>query len=444
MPPLNPPLSISQLVSECRLILEKKLFDVTVEGEISNLAMPRSGHWYFTLKDSKSQIRCAMFKGDIRKSRLNIQNGDQIQAQGRISVYEPRGDLQFIASRLMPAGAGQLQQAYEALKAKLAAEGLFDPERKRQLPDIPAKIGIITSPSGAAIKDVLTVLARRWPLAEVVIYPSEVQGQKATSSLISALHLANRRNEVDVLLLTRGGGSLEDLWCFNDEKLVRAVANSPLICVSAVGHEIDTTLCDLAADHRSPTPSAAAEQLVPDQQDYLLQLKQLKQRLEQAQQRTQLQRIQALDHLSLRLEARSPQRRIAQANSQLQIFNNKIAHLIDKHCRNSHHRLNHAVNKLQANTPAARLNTLKQHLIQADTLLQHYINRKLALAQHQLAQQTHSLDALSPLNTLKRGYSVTQNTKGQVIKQKAQVSDGEKLTITLSDGKITTKAILNE
>ena len=274
--------TVSRLNTVVRLLLEQEMGLVWLTAEISNLVQHSSGHWYFTLKDSQAQVKAAMFKGQNRRVSFRPQNGQQILVQGQLSLYEARGDYQLIVEKMQPAGDGLLQMKLEALKAQLTAEGLFAPSRKRPLPPQPKQIGIITSPTGAAVHDMLTILARRDPSLPVILYPSAVQGESAVPALLAALETAWQRDECDLLIIGRGGGSLEDLWCFNDERVVRAIANSPIPIVSAVGHETDVTLADFAADLRAPTPSAAAELVSQDQQQQLHRLTQFIQRLKQA------------------------------------------------------------------------------------------------------------------------------------------------------------------
>ena len=261
--------SVSALNREVRLLIERGLGVIWVEGELSNLAQPSSGHWYFSLKDRDAQLRCAMFRQRNSSVGFTPRAGQQVLVRGRVSLYEPRGDYQFIAEHMEEAGVGALKREFERLKAKLAAEGLFAPELKRSLPRIPKRIGVVTSPTGAAIRDILHILARRFPPASVLIYPSPVQGEAAVPALIESLRLAGERRECDVLIVARGGGSLEDLWAFNDERLARAIRACPIPVVSGIGHEVDFTIADFVADVRAPTPSGAAELVVPDRKEWL-------------------------------------------------------------------------------------------------------------------------------------------------------------------------------
>ena len=296
-------LSVSDLTRSARMLLEGNFPNIYVEGEISNFSAPASGHWYFTLKDAKSQLRCAMFKGRNSRLRFVPRNGMQVVVRGKISLYEGRGDFQMIAEHMEEAGDGALRRAFELLKLKLEQEGLFDEEEKQNVPELPQHLAIITSPTGAAIRDVLQVLARRFPALKTTVIPVTVQGDEATPQIVDAIDLANRYTEdpFDAILLTRGGGSLEDLWAFNTEPVARAVFASDIPVVSAVGHEIDITIADFVADLRAPTPSAAAELLSPDQQVWQQQLDLIEQQFLQMARAKQLALQNQLKHLTARL-----------------------------------------------------------------------------------------------------------------------------------------------
>jgi len=291
----EPVLSVSELNQQIRYFLEEQVAPLWISGEISNFACPSSGHWYFTLKDAGAAIRCALFKSLSRGIQFTPSNGAQVLVHGKVSLYETRGEYQLIADYIEPAGDGLLQKAFNELKAKLAAEGLFDKEHKSAIPSFPKTIGVITSPTGAAIRDVLTVLQRRFPLLNIIIYPTSVQGAQAAAEIVAALNIANERKECDVLVLGRGGGSLEDLWPFNEEKVARAIFASQIPIISAVGHEIDFTIADFVADLRAATPSHAAELSSPDQFELL----------------------ERLNHLSLRLHARHPEQKLQEQMQQL-------------------------------------------------------------------------------------------------------------------------------
>src|SRR5579883_948667 len=298
--------TVSRLNREVRLLLERGFGSLWIEAEISNLSRPSSGHWYFTLKDTQSQVRCCMFRTRNVLVGFAARDGQKVLARARIGLYEPRGDYQLIVEHLEDAGLGALKRQFEELAARLAAEGLFAPERKRALPALPRRIGLITSPTGAAVRDVINVLRRRFAAVPVLIYPAAVQGALAAAELIGALRLAARRAECDVLILARGGGSLEDLWPFNDERLARAIVASPIPVVSGVGHEIDVTIADFAADVRAPTPSAAAEIVVPDGAEWLARCAGAERRLARALMRRLEAQRERLRWLRRRAQVASP------------------------------------------------------------------------------------------------------------------------------------------
>ncbi|NIA27709.1 MAG: exodeoxyribonuclease VII large subunit [Desulfobulbaceae bacterium] len=299
-------ITVSQLNRQVKTLLEQGIARLWIEGEISNLAKPASGHLYFSLKDDSAQIRAAFFRQRQRSPTIGLKNGDKVVAFGRVSLYEARGDYQLIVEQVEPAGEGALKRQFEVLKKILAAEGLFNEENKQELPTLPERIGVITSPSGAAIRDIISILRRRFPSIPVIVYPAAVQGEAAPGELIAALASAVGRNECDVLIMGRGGGSLEDLWAFNDEKLARAMAACPIPIVSAVGHEIDFTIADFVADVRAPTPSGAAEIVVPDRAHWLRSIDSLAARIGRLAQRAVEERAQSLDWLGRRLAQASP------------------------------------------------------------------------------------------------------------------------------------------
>ncbi|MCH8137038.1 MAG: exodeoxyribonuclease VII large subunit, partial [Proteobacteria bacterium] len=296
-------ITVSQLNRKAKMLLEQGLARLWVEGEISNLARPASGHMYFSLKDDGAQIRAAFFRQRQRGPTIQLKDGDKVLAYGRVSIYEARGDYQLIVEQIEPAGAGALKREYDKLRLKLAAEGLFDEDRKQPLPKLPQRIGVITSPSGAAVRDILTVLRRRFPSVPVTIYPAAVQGDAAPGELIAALADAVRRDDCDVLIMGRGGGSIEDLWAFNNEQLARAIAACPIPLVSAVGHEVDFTIADFVADVRAPTPTAAAALVVPDRAEWISLVNRLAKRVARLGRRTLEDRAQTLDYMLRRMAA---------------------------------------------------------------------------------------------------------------------------------------------
>lgn len=310
--PAEAAITVSQLNRQAKTLLEQGMAKLWVEGEISNLSRPASGHIYFSLKDDMAQVSAAWFRQRQRGPAIGFKNGDKVLALGRVSIYEARGNYQLIVEQMEPAGEGVLKQRFDALKRKLLAEGLFDADRKQKLPVMPSRIGVITSPTGAAIRDVISVLGRRFPAVPVVVYPAAVQGDAAPGELVAALQTAIARNECDVLIIGRGGGSLEDLWAFNDETLARAIADCPIPVVSAVGHEVDFTIADFVADVRAPTPSGAAEIVVPDQHDWLRRIGVLASRLARVGERAVEDRAQQVDWFSARMVSAIRQRLMRQ------------------------------------------------------------------------------------------------------------------------------------
>ncbi len=338
-----------------------------IEGEISNIARPASGHLYFSLKDDSAQIRAAFFRQRQRGPTINLKNGDRVLAFGRVSIYEPRGDYQLIVEQVEPAGEGALKREYDKLRKKLAAEGLFDENRKQELPELPRSIGVITSPSGAAIRDILSVLRRRFPAIPVTIYPAAVQGDAAPGELMTALSDAVRRNETDVLIMGRGGGSLEDLWAFNNEELARAIADCPIPIVSAVGHEVDFTIADFVADLRAPTPSGAAELVVPNREDWLRTVNRLAQRVARLGQRSLEDRAQALDYLARRLAANSPAANLGRQGERLRELLARLSSGTRLHVTRVEHRLQLAMRTLHSVSPLATLDRGYAIVMDADS-----------------------------------------------------------------------------
>lgn len=426
--------TVSRLNSEVRLTLELQFRQLWLVGEVSNFVAASSGHWYFSLKDQAAQVKVAMFKTSNRNATFTPRNGQQVMVRARISVYEPRGEYQLLADFIEPAGDGLLRQQYEQLKAKLAAEGLFAPERKKPLPTNARKIGVITSPTGAAIRDILTVLQRRAPALEVIIYPSLVQGAQAASDLTAALQLAIRRNECDVLIVGRGGGSLEDMWCFNDETLARTIAFCPIPIVSAVGHEIDFSISDFVADLRAATPSAAAELVSPDQQHQLSQLLQLKQRLAQSMRQRLGFAAQQFLHQHSKLQLLHPARRLQQQQQRLDELQIRLSRAMHQRLQRKTQQLQLQQKSLALVSPQQRLQRQQQQLQQ----LQHKLQQAMAGQQQKQLQRwqrlTGQLHIVSPLATLQRGYSITFDSMQQVVKSVQQLTPSQQIQIRYQDG----------
>ncbi|MEH8181503.1 exodeoxyribonuclease VII large subunit [Aeromonas allosaccharophila] len=428
--------TVTRLNSAVRMILEQDLGLVWLTGELSNLAMPSSGHWYFSLKDLGAQVRCAMFKGNNRRVAFRPQDGMQVLVQARVSLYEPRGDYQLIIESMQPAGDGVLALRFEELKRRLGAEGLFNESRKRPLPREPRAVGLITSATGAALHDMLTVLKRRAPDLPVFIYPTQVQGSAAIGQIVSAIALANRRAEVDVLIVGRGGGSLEDLWCFNEEAVARAIAHSAIPVVSAVGHEVDVTISDFAADLRAPTPSAAAELVAPDNQARIQRLAHLKQRLLQAMNRQQTAARHDFILLQKRLDHQDPKRRLEQQSQRLDELSARLQQLLRQRLHQGERRLANLELRLQGKSPERLLAAGKRRHQLAEERLHALIAKRQDLASHRLAMLTARLDGVSPLATLGRGYSITRTARGEVISRADQVNSGDQLITTLAQGSL--------
>ncbi|GHG62375.1 exodeoxyribonuclease 7 large subunit [Alishewanella longhuensis] len=427
--------TVSRLNSEVRLTLELQFQQLWLIGEVSNFVAAASGHWYFSLKDQAAQVKVAMFKQANRNALIRPQNGQQVMIRARISVYEPRGEYQLLADFIEPAGAGLLKQQFEQLKAKLAAEGLFAQERKKPLPANPRRVGIITSATGAAVRDIITVMARRAPGIELIIYPCQVQGDTAAQQLRTMLSIAIQRNEVDVLIIGRGGGSLEDLWCFNDEGLARAIAACPIPTVSAVGHEIDFALSDFVADMRAPTPSAAAELVSPDQSQHLISLQQLATRLTRAQS-LYLQRLAPkLSQLQQRLQQLHPQRRLEQQQQRLDELQLRLQRQMQQQLQQIKRQHSYLQQSLQHLSPAKAIMQQQQQLQQLSKRLAQAQQQQIKQHKQLLATLSAQLHTVSPLATLARGYSISFNAEQQALTSAAQLKVGETISTQLATGR---------
>ncbi|QYJ85098.1 exodeoxyribonuclease VII large subunit [Shewanella mesophila] len=434
--PKNNVYTVSRLNGEVRQLLEGELGRIWLEAEISNFSAPSSGHWYLTLKDNYAQIRSAMFKGKNRSVTFRPANGQQVLVKGSISVYEPRGDYQLIIDSMLPAGDGLLAQQYEALKMKLAAEGLFAADTKRPLPDNIQRIGVITSATGAAIRDVLHVLKRRDPSIEVIIYPAPVQGEHADRAICHAIMQANDRNEVDLLLVTRGGGSLEDLWCFNSEALAHTIYNSALPIVSAVGHEVDTTISDYVADLRAPTPSAAAELLSQDALSKSDKLIMAMIRLKQGWQHYRLKQQQRFSMIEHRLHRQDPKRQLQQYEQRFDEMQLRLESAINARLARLNMSSQGLAHRLAQQSPTNRLKLEHNRLSFLSQKLNKAMQTRLSDAKTALTHTAHQLDTVSPLATLSRGYSITLDINGKVVQKVTDVNAGDRLTTKLIDGEV--------
>ena len=426
--------SVSQLNSEVRDLIESSYPSIWVEGEISNLARPASGHIYFSLKDEAAQVRCAMFRMSNRLLKFKPENGTQVLVRARVSLYEARGDYQLIADYMEESGDGLLRKKFEALKLKLSEEGLFDAEHKKDIPALPSQIGIITSPSGAAVRDIVSVLKRRFPSIPLLIYPIPVQGDDAPPAIIKMIAKANQRNECDVLILSRGGGSLEDLWAFNDEKVARAIyaSNIPIVC--GVGHEIDYTIADFVADVRAPTPSAAAELVSPDRNEWLSTITQMGNRLAKLISQKLILANQRIEWLSKRII--HPQQRIERIAQRVDEMEQRLQHVYKIRQQNYLARLTSLQTRLQQCNPGHRVEKL---LLMQDALqvrMKNAIGRQLEQRQHRLNNLSRALDAVSPLATLGRGYAIVKSSAGIIVKDSKQLKIGEEITTQLKQGTI--------
>lgn len=428
--------SVSRLVGAVKNLLDSRFGRVAVEGEISNLARPRSGHLYFTLKDDSAQLRCALFRREAQRLNFVPENGMQVLACGRLSIYEARGDFQLYVSDLEEAGLGALQRAFEKLKKTLDAEGLFEAANKKPLPRYPRRIGVVTSPTGAALRDILNVLARRYPAADVLIYPTQVQGNAAAPQIVKALTRAEERHECDVLLLVRGGGSLEDLWSFNEESVARAIHAMTIPVVSGVGHETDFTIADFVADLRAPTPSAAAESVVPDRAELLAQLAHFGRRLEQGWQRGERERRQSLDGLAHRLALQHPSRRLQDRAQRLDELSMRLAAAPPRQVTALQARLAALRAELQRHSPRLRLDVLRNRVERLDERLLRLWRQQDERRRAQLSSLTERLWLLGPQQTLSRGYAIVYANDGTILRDARQTRAGDTVHARLARGRL--------
>jgi exodeoxyribonuclease VII large subunit len=432
---------VRELVSVVRGQLEKAFFDVWVEGEISNFRPAESGHLYLTLKDGDSQLRLVMFRAQARLLRFKPQNGMQVIVRGRITLYEARGELQLLAEHMEPMGAGALQVAFEQLKAKLAAEGLFDGSRKKPLPALPRRLGVVTSPRGAAIRDILNVLARRHESLNVLIYPAQVQGESASAEVSSGIRFFNRQPPqspfaVDVILVARGGGSVEDLAAFNQEGLARTIAASELPVISAVGHETDFTICDFVADLRAPTPSAAAELVVRSQQELNETVAALRQRLRRAAQYKLLYERQRLGALASHRVFARMEDSIARRQQYVDDLGFRLQSLMRRRMAEYARRLDVAVSRLRRRELRQQVELRQRELRTYVQALTSAARQALMRRRSRLEQATAKLAALSPLAILERGYSLIFNAEGLLVKDAAELAPGESIQARLARGEL--------
>jgi len=430
--------SVSRLNREARSLLEGSFPLLWLEGEISNFSRPSSGHWYFTLKDEAAQVRCAMFRNRNMLIRFNPENGMQVLLRARISLYEARGEYQIIAEHMEEAGDGALRRAFDQLKQRLQTEGLFSSEHKIPLPPFPKQIGIITSPTGAAIRDILTTLKRRFPGLPVIVYPVAVQGAGSAEQIAKMIRVAAQRHECDVLILARGGGSLEDLWSFNEEIVARAIYDCPLPIVTGIGHEIDFTIADFVADQRAPTPTAAAELITPNQHELAKRLQHLGARLQQIQQ-IRLQRAREKLHWLSR-HIQHPGRRVQDWSQRLDDTQVRLQNAMQYQLRHHHAQVTQLQTQLKTHNPITRLQAYQRQLgflsQQASSAINHLLERKSQM----LVNLVHTLDAVSPLATLHRGYAiVSRESDKRLLRASAQVKPGDRVRARLAEGQLLCK-----
>jgi len=432
-------LTVSQLNRRAKSLLESHFDFVWVGGEISNFATPSSGHWYFTLKDGSAQVRCAMFRNRNQRLRFTPEQGDEVRVRCRVSLYEGRGEFQLIVEHLELAGAGALHAAFDKLKAKLQAEGLFDPARKRAMPEQVTRLGVITSPTGAALHDILTVLRRRAPSIEVYVLPVPVQGDGAAQQIAATIERADRwhnegRIDLDALIVGRGGGSLEDLWAFNEEVVARAIADCTLPVVSAVGHEVDFSIADMVADQRAPTPSAAAEMLSQDQRVWHQQLARLQGNLARSMQARLSAATLRLQHVSQRLQ--HPGARLREQAQRIDDFEQRLILAQTNLLHRQRAELRLLDNRLRGASPLPRLRRLMGETRQHRRALETAMRRRLADAGKGLANRAQLLETLSPLGTLRRGYAILSDSSGTVLTGPRDVAAGDNVQARLAEGRL--------
>jgi exodeoxyribonuclease VII large subunit len=428
--------SVSRLNREVRVLLERGFGSLWLEAEISNFAKPSSGHWYFSLKDAAAQVRCAMFRQRNMLCAFTARDGQKVLVRARIGLYEPRGEYQLIVDHMEDAGLGALKRQFEELSARLNQEGLFAAERKRPLPGLPRRIGIVTSPTGAAVRDILHVLARRFPAAAVLIYPVPVQGAQAAAEIVAALEAAGRRAECDVLILARGGGSLEDLWAFNDERLCRAIVASPIPIVTGIGHEIDFTIADFAADVRAPTPSAAAELAVPNAEEWLDSFVQLGARLQRGLRRRLNERRERLRWLAGRLGMTSPAVRLSAQAQRLDELEQSLVRALRRRLQEQRERLRWLTGRAALVGPSNALAEQSLRLENLHLQLNRAMRQAIGSRREQLLPLVRTLNAVSPLATLERGYAIVSIEGGEILRNAADAKPGTLIDARLAQGRL--------
>jgi len=430
--------TVSRLNQEVQSTLESGFGMLWLQGELSNFSKPASGHFYFSLKDSQAQIRCAMFKGRNRYVDFDPQSGDEVLVRGKLGLYAARGDFQLIVEHMEPAGSGKLQMQYEATKKKLDDAGWFDQEAKQALPAMPQRIGVITSVTGAAVQDVLKVLARRCPQAQIIVYPTLVQGSQAAPKIVEAIQTADRRNEVDVLLLVRGGGSIEDLWAFNEEIVAKAVYECSLPLVCGVGHEVDVTICDFVADLRAPTPSAAAEMATPDGEIMVQRVHSARAalgRMLNAQLSTHRSKLDSLDE---RLVMRHPRRLLEDRGQRIDELESRLQQTMRSIARAQQLKLQNLFGRLHSHSPSQQLTKHYAALGNMELRMTNAIEKQLSTSRNRWALAARALDTVSPLATLDRGFAVVKH-KNKVVSNATDLVPGDQITTQVAQGLIHSK-----
>ena len=415
-------------------MLEESFTSIWVEGEISNFAAPHSGHWYFSLKDPAAQVRCAMFKGSQRNLGFSPKDGMHVLIRARASLYSNRGEYQLIAEIMEERGEGKLRRAYELLKKKLEAAGLFDAAHKKSLPSFPKCIGVITSPTGAAIRDILTVLKRRYSCVPIIIYGTLVQGDSAAPAIVKAIQTANRRKECDVLILARGGGSLEDLWPFNEEIVAHAIYQSEIPLISGVGHEVDFTIADYVSDLRAATPSAAAEIITPDCAEILQTLARQKQQILRLMRNKFVTTTQHLHWVQKHLSQLHPKRRLIEKMQRLDFCELTLVQLQTRLLNKLQHQVKECETKMHRMTPMHRIQQLQHKLHLYQQQLMTVISTQVIRKHTELANAAAKLDGISPLATLKRGYAIATTKDQQIIRHASECKKGDAISVKVMTG----------
>ncbi len=428
--------TVGKLNQKIRETLLHNFASVWVEGEISNFVRATSGHFYFSIKDEDSQIRCAMFRGDNRELKFELENGLLVQLQARIELYEKRGDLQLIVKHVEAAGGGKLQLEFERLKLKLYKEGLFDETLKQEIPAYPLTVGVITSETGAALKDVISVLRKRFPIVHLIVYPTLVQGDRAPEEICRALEIAERRHEVEVLLLVRGGGSIEDLWAFNDEAVARTIAASKLPVVAGIGHEIDFTIADFVCDRRAPTPSAAAEYISPDKRELVQELNVINKNLCTEMTRTLKQKLEFIKLMEAELAKSHPKHQLQNYAQQLDELGRRLMPTIKNYLCLHDRQLEHQRSLLLSNTPIKYMEMYADKLASHTKALQDNLRARLRQAEQSIAHSASKLETLGPTTTLKRGYAIVTDDSDRLVRSVKQVHIKQKINIQVGEGKM--------